>query len=89
MNGWEARRRNEGHSLSGLSAVGHVQSVLHHQFKLDTLTQSQDLWLPTVVPMATAVLGPTATTEWCMTKGTVETLCCIPPQLQASSGKPH
>lgn len=60
--------------------------------KLCSLTQSQDLWLPTVVPMATAAtaaLGPTATSEWCLTKGTVETLCCIPPQLLASSGKPY
>lgn len=92
---WEARRRNEGCSFPGFSAVGHIQSVLHHQFKLYSLTQSQDLWLPTVVPMATAatattvVLAPTATSEWCLTKGSVETLCCIPPQLLASSGKPY
>lgn len=47
---------------------------------------------PTGVPMATAataVLGPTATSEWWLTKGTVETLCCIPPQLLANSGKGH
>lgn len=67
MNGWEARRRNEGCSLPGLSAVGHIKLVLHHQLKLDSLTHSQDLWLPTVMPMATAVLGPIATSEWCLT----------------------
>lgn len=55
-----------------------------------TLTQSQDLWLPTEVPMATAAmaaLGPTAVSEWCLTKETIETLCCILPQLLPSSGK--
>lgn len=77
---------------SGAHTIGAASSVQTVRY---SLTQSQDLCLPTVVPMATGatattvVLASTATSEWCLTKGSVETLCCIPPQLLASSGKPY
>lgn len=90
---WEARRKCEGHPLPGLSgSEARTIGAACTNSKPYGLTQSQDLGLPMVMPMATtdtAVPGCTTTTERCLTKATAETLCYSPLKLPANSGNAY
>lgn len=67
---WEARRRHEGCSLPGLSASGaRTIGAACTNSKPYGLTQSQDLWLPTMMLMATAATAllappPSPSSAW-------------------------